>query len=161
MKLSASAHATVENFFREHLGEPGLELPAIEIHAGLFADLLMRAIGMSAITFGRHVFVKPSKITRPGGSVALMKGELLVHEAAHVLQYSRGGFFGFLRGYLRGYWRALRVGGAWGKEARTAAYLAIAEEREAREAASAFLLSAWNVRMDNGTDAPTAGRAGG
>jgi hypothetical protein len=139
MKLSAETHREVEDFFRRHTGEEGMRLPPIEIHAGWLANLITGANGISGITLGRHVFVRSRLVERDAEGRAKMKGWLLVHEAAHVLQYERRGYLGFFRVYLRGYWRALREGGRWDKAGRTAAYLAIAEECEAREAELAFV----------------------
>ena len=138
MKLSAETHRELEEFFRRHLNEPGLRLPDIRVHAGPFAHLLTALNGISGITFGRHVFVRSSLVGRDGEGRPTISGRLLVHEAAHVLQYERSGCPRFLRAYLRGYWRALREGGRWDRAARNAAYLAIAEEREARAAELAY-----------------------
>ena len=139
MKLSAKTQREVEEFFRRHTGDGRMKLPPIEIHAGLLADLITKANGISGITFGRHVFIRSRLVERDAEGRAKMKGWLLVHEVAHVLQYERHGYFRFFRTYLRGYWRALRESGRWDKAARNAAYLAIAEEREAREAERAFV----------------------
>jgi hypothetical protein len=139
MRLSAETHREVEDFFRRHTGEAGLRLPPVEIHAGLLADLITRANGIRGITIGRHVFVRSRLVERDDAGRAKINSRLLVHEAAHVLQYERHGHFRFFRAYLRGYWRALRAGGRWDKAGRTAAYLAIAEECEAREAELAFV----------------------
>nr|MDQ3804191.1 DUF4157 domain-containing protein [Acidobacteriota bacterium] len=139
MKLSAETHQRVEAFFRRHTNDPGLTLPPIQIHGGRFADLLTRLIGISGITFGRHVFVRSRLVGRDAGGRATVSGWLMVHEAAHVLQYERSGYPRFFRTYLRGYWGALREGGRWDRAGRNAAYLAIAEEREARAAELAYL----------------------
>ncbi|HWS55620.1 MAG TPA: DUF4157 domain-containing protein [Pyrinomonadaceae bacterium] len=138
MRLSAETHRRVEAFFRRHANDPGLKLPPIHVHAGAFANLLTTLNGISGITFGRHVFVRRRLVGRDGEGRATLSGRLLVHEAAHVLQYERSGYARFLRAYLRGYWRGLREGGRWDKAARNAAYLAIAEEREARAAEQAY-----------------------
>jgi Domain of unknown function (DUF4157) len=138
MKLSADTHDELQHFFRQHLNDRALCLPPITIHAGLLARLLMKAVGMGAITFGRHVFVKPGFIMRDGEGRATAPGWLLAHEAAHVLQYEQRGYLRFFRDYLRGYWLALRAGKNWGAIGRMAAYMAIAEERSAREAEHAY-----------------------
>jgi hypothetical protein len=138
MKLSAEAHAEVEAFFREHRGERELRLPPVSVYGGPVARVLMRAVGMSAITFGRHVFVRPNLIVRKAEGRATVPGWLLVHEAAHVLQYEEKGYLRFLGGYALGYLRALRAGKRWDAQGRMAAYMAIAEEREAREAERAY-----------------------
>lgn len=148
MRLSEQSHSSVEQFFRAHRGDAGLVLPRMRIHGGLFARLLMQAsAGMGAMTLGRHVFVRPGLFRRDARGRVTLPGWLVVHEAAHVLQYAERGFAGFLSGYLRGYWRALRAGGRWDAAGRMAAYLAIEEEREAREAERAYAsrAPAWHM----------------
>ena len=140
MRLSDESHSQVEQFFRAHRGDPGLVLPRIHLHRGPFARLLMLAsAGMGAMTLGRHVFVRPGLLRRDAAGRVTLPGWLVVHEAAHVLQYAERGFARFLAGYLRGYWRALRVGGRWDAAGRMAAYMAIKEECEAREAEHAYV----------------------
>lgn len=138
MRLSAETHQRIEAFFREHAGDAGLILPPIKIHAGWFANLLTRLIGINGITFGRHVFIRSWLVGSDARGRATIDALLLVHEAAHVLQYERGGYARFFRSYLRDYWRALRAGGRWDWDGRNAAYLAIAEECEARAAEIAY-----------------------
>lgn len=139
MKLTAESHARLERFFREHKGDPSLRLPVINFHDGIVSLLLLKLIGMRGITFGRHVLVAPRLIERRSDGRAYAPDFLLVHEAAHVLQYEERGWTRFLYGYLRGYFRALRAQPRWDVAGRRAAYLSIAEEREAREAEAAFL----------------------
>src|SRR5687767_1654837 len=127
MRLSDESHTHVEQFFRAHRCDAGLALPRIHIHGGLFARLLMLSAGMGAMTLGRHVFVRPGLLKREGAGRLTLPGWLVVHEAAHVLQYAERGFARFLAGYLRGYWRALRDGGRWDAAGRMAAYMAIEE----------------------------------
>jgi hypothetical protein len=134
MRLSDEFHSHVEQFFRAHRGDAGLVLPRIRFHGGAFARWLMLSVGVSAMTLGRHVIVRPGLFRRDTRGRATLPGWLVVHEAAHVLQYAERGFVRFLLGYLRGYWRALREGGRWDAAGRMRAYLAIEEEREAREA---------------------------
>ena len=139
MRLSDESHSHVEQFFREHLGDPGLALPRIRLHTGFCARLLMLAsAGMGAMTLGRHVFVRPGLLRNDSEGRVTLPGWLVVHEAAHVLQYAERGFVRFLCGYVRGYCRALRAGGRWDAAGRMAAYLAIEEEREARRAEDAY-----------------------
>ncbi len=146
MRLSAESHARVEQFFREYLNEPGLRLPPIDFQGGAAARVLTGFAGMGAITFGRRVFVRPGLFGSDGRGRATLPGWLVVHEAAHVLQYERRGLAPFLRDYLRGYWRALREGGRWDGRGRMAAYLAIAEEREASSAEAAYTSSRDGLR---------------
>jgi hypothetical protein len=147
MRLSDESHSHVEQFFREHLCDPEVVLPRMHLHTGVFARLMMVAsAGMGAMTLGRHVFVRPGLLRRdPAGRVTL-PGWLIVHEAAHVLQYAERGFLRFLWDYLRGYWRALREGGRWDAAGRMAAYRAIEEECEARRAEDAYArqMPAWH-----------------
>ena len=138
MRLSAESHRKVEEFFRAFRGEPGLRLPPVKVYAGGFSRLLLDSIGMGAITFGRRVFVSPRMTVRDKKGRRAIHGWLLVHEAAHVLQYEEAGFVKFLLEYLRDYWRGLRAGGGLGGAARMAAYMAIRAEREAREAEQAY-----------------------
>jgi hypothetical protein len=142
VKLSAESHRRVEEFFRDFRGEPALRLPPVRVYAGGLSRLLLDSIGMGAITFGRRVFVSPRMVVEEGRGRRAVHGWLLVHEAAHVLQYEEAGFVKFLLVYLRDYCRALR--GAWGwklgRAARMAAYMAIPAEREAREAEHAYHL---------------------
>jgi hypothetical protein len=146
MRLSDESHAHVEQFFRVHRGDAGLVLPRMRVHGGLVARLLMISAGMGAMTLGRHVFVRPGLFARDARGRLTLPGWLVVHEAAHVLQYAEGGFVRFLLRYLRGYWRALREGGRWDAAGRMSAYFAIEEEREAQAAEHAYAsrAPAWN-----------------
>lgn len=142
MRLSDESHATVERFFRKYLDEPRMMLPPIRFRGDSSARLLlMTTAGMDAITFGRNVYVRPGLFGRDGRGRATLPARLVVHEAAHVLQYEARGYARFFRDYLGGYWRALRAGGRWDAAGRMAAYMAIAEEREARAAENAYALS--------------------
>ena len=135
MRLADESHNKVEQFFREARRDPRLTLPPVYVHGGLFAGLLTWVVGgMSGITFGRHVFVRPSLVGRDAAGRARVPARLLVHEAAHVLQYEERGFVRFLFDYLLDYLRQLRAGGRWDAQGRMAAYLAIEDEREARSA---------------------------
>ena len=142
MRLSDESHSEVERFFRAHMCDAGLVLPRMRIHGGLSARLLMLSGGMGAMTLGRHVFVRPGLFRRDAGGRLTLPGWLVVHEAAHVLQYAERGFARFLLCYLRGYWRALRCGGRWDAAGRMAAYLAIEEERAAHAAERAYVAQA-------------------
>jgi hypothetical protein len=141
MRLSAESHREVEEFFRRHTGRPGLVLPPVYVHAGALARVLTRPARVSAITFGRRVFVRPSLVKMDSSGRASAPAWLLVHEAAHVLQYEERGFLRFIVGYLRGYFQGLWEGKGFDAAARTAAYLAIPEERAAREAERAYVES--------------------
>jgi hypothetical protein len=141
MRLSPTAHAELESFFREYRGDVGLRLPAVAVHGGPLARLLTFLAGrMGAVTLGRHVFVSPRLLGRNAAGRRTVPGWLLAHEAAHVLQYAERGRLRFLRDYLWGFFRALWRGRRISRAARTAAYLAIAEECEARAVEEAFRL---------------------
>jgi hypothetical protein len=142
MKLSAESHREVEEFFRKHSGTPRLVLPPVYVYAGGLAKLLTAAAGgVAAITFGRRVFVRPSLVGKDSGGRAELPAGLLVHEAAHVLQYAERGTLRFLAGYLLEYFRVLWGGKRLDAAARNTAYLAIPEERAAREAERAYVES--------------------
>lgn len=146
MKLKPESHARLERFFREHTGDQSLKLPVIKVHGGLASFMLLKLIGRRGITFGRHVFMAPRLIERESDGRVFAPDRLLVHEAAHVLQYEKRGFARFLCGYLGGYLGALRAWAKWDGAGRGAAYLSIAEEREAREAEIAFLR--WGAMLE-------------
>jgi hypothetical protein len=141
MRLSVEAHREVEEFFRKHEGRPGLVLPPVYVYAGALARLLTEPARVGAITFGQRVFVRPTLIKKDSSGRASVPAWLLVHEAAHVLQYDERGFVGFLVGYLRSYVRGLKEGKGLNAAARNAAYLAIPEERAARAAERAYVES--------------------
>jgi hypothetical protein len=101
--------------------------------------MLMKVVRMDGITFGRNVFVRATLVGRDARGRATIPARLLVHEAAHVLQYERRGYARFFRDYLRGYLRGLRAGKRWDERGRMAAYFAIEEEREARSAEHAYV----------------------
>lgn len=138
MRLSPAAHERLEKFLGEHLGEPGLRLPRIRLHAGRVASLLTGALRIGAMTVGRHIFLSPRLLVRGKDGRLSAPGWLMVHEATHVVQFDREGFARFLYKYLRGYLGALRKCGRWDAAARMAAYLSIAEECAAREAEHAY-----------------------
>lgn len=138
MRLADESQNEVETFLRAHFAEPDLRLPPIKVHAGRVAALILKMNGMGAITFGRHIFMSPARVRRDAEGRLLVPGWLLVHEAAHVRQYRRAGFFGFLFRYARGYLRALRKFGCRSAQARRSAYHAIPEEEEAHDAERAY-----------------------
>ncbi len=141
MRLSDKSHREVEEFFRKHQGMPGLVLPPVYVYAGLLARLLTEPARVGAITFGRRVFVRPTLIKNDSSGRASVPAWLLVHEAAHVLQYEERGYLRFFVGYLRSYVRGLREGKGFDAAARNAAYLAIPEECAARAAEHAYVES--------------------
>jgi hypothetical protein len=147
MRLAAESQQLIETFLRERFHLSTLKLPSIFLYHGRVAAWLTRTFKIGAITFGRHVFVAPKMVTRDESGRLKIPGWLVAHEATHVWQYERAGFFGFLFSYLRGYWRALRAQQVWGGAAHMAAYLAIEEECDARESEAAY--DAWVARGED------------
>jgi hypothetical protein len=143
MKLSDSARAELEEFFRGHWGDESLGVPAVRVHAGRVAAWLTGRAGIGAITLGRRVLVAPRLVRRVGGRRALPR-RLAVHEIAHLLQAQRAGLLPFLFAYLREYLSGMRRASAWDADAHWRAYSEISFEREAREAESAY--GTWRAR---------------
>jgi hypothetical protein len=138
MKLSLAAHRHIEEFYREYLGDENLKLPPIAIYSGRVAEFLTRIGRVGAITLGRRMFVRKTRIASDEKNRPLMPRRLLAHEAMHAIQYQRVGFIRFFISYLREFWRELRRIGKWNAEARMSAYLAMRQEREARAAEEAY-----------------------
>jgi hypothetical protein len=138
MFLSPESHHCIESFLRDYLHEENLKLPRLSIYSGRWTRWLTSAFHISAITFGRCIFVAPKMVARDGSGRLTVPAKLIAHEAMHVVQYARAGFINFLCSYLSGYFHALRKERGWSKAARHAAYLAIKQEQEAYAAESAF-----------------------
>ncbi|MBK8149170.1 MAG: DUF4157 domain-containing protein [Acidobacteria bacterium] len=136
--LSSTSHQLIEAFFREHLGDAMFELPKTYIAAGRVARVAAAALRIQGITIGPLVFIAPALLERTGGRITLPR-DLVVHEIAHVVQYRRHGFFGFLWKYFGDYLRNIRKQGNWSAKSRHAAYLAIPFEIEARQTAYEFV----------------------
>jgi hypothetical protein len=143
MRLAAESHEHLQAFFREHFGDPKLQLPVIFFHRGALASFITRLFDIAAVTFGRRIIISTEMINFEEEGRLKVKGSLVAHEATHVLQYEREGYIRFFFSYLRGFWRALRAEGKWGNEARLTAYLAIPEERAARDVEDAY--KAWRA----------------
>jgi hypothetical protein len=137
LELPPAEQGHLERFFREHTGEPSLRLPPIVFVAGTTAAWLTRCLGASAVTFGCLVLVAPGVLARDGERLSA-PAELIVHEAAHVLQYRAAGTLAFLASYAAGYLAALWRRGGLDAGARQSAYLDIPAERAARIAAAAY-----------------------
>ena len=142
MRLTPECHHDLERFFRMHTRDARLRLPDIVLVDGTLARLVTRALGVAAVTLGRVVLVERRELHRGDAGRVLAPAELIVHEAAHVLQYRAAGTLRFLVGYAGGYLRELLRGRRWHGPARYAAYRAIPAERAARAAAAAYL--AWS-----------------
>ena len=145
MRLAEESRARLEQFFRSHEGNAALRLPAVYIHGGYWSHQLTRALRIAAITVGRHVFVSRQYLRKDAGGRWTTPGWLLAHEAAHVRQYQREGFWPFLVNYAREYLSLMWKGGKFDAGARAAAYEQIAREQEAREVEAAYLK--WRARV--------------
>lgn len=145
MRLAADAHNLVETFLREHLQDDSLKLPTIILFSGAASRFITRAFGTDAITISRFIIISPDVLHADMRGRLSAPGDLVVHEATHVCQYSRAGLAGFLFSYLRGFLRELRAQGKMDKAARMAAYLAIREECDARAAGHAYAL--WSAKQ--------------
>jgi len=140
MKIAAESRRKIEEFFRIYFKDENLVLPEFSIYCGFWARAICRTFKISGITLGRRIFIDPAFVT-----INLAEGkiyapfQLIVHEATHVLQYAREGFFGFLIGYLKEWLAFLREQGKRDVQTRWQAYYAIKHEAEAREAATAYV----------------------
>ncbi len=139
MKLASKTHRLLEGFFREFFGDDKLSLPEIEIYAGRGARLFTKILKVHGITFGSVIFIKPDLMRRNDGRRLCIPKELLAHEATHVLQYQKSGFFKFLYTYLRHYFTGLTRQKRWDFNSRAMAYLQIPHEVEARRCGSKFV----------------------
>jgi hypothetical protein len=144
MLLAPDSHARLEEFFRHHLRDETLRLPVVHVHAGGFSKRLTRILNIQAITFSRTIFIAPRLLRSDEGDILLAPAHLVVHEAAHVLQYRRVGLVQFLFRYLWEYVRALIGCDGRGAKSHAASYRAISFEAQARAAEDAFV--AWRAR---------------
>jgi Domain of unknown function (DUF4157) len=141
MLLARASHKLVEEFHRHFAGDESLRLPPVHLYNGRFARWLTHTFNIGAITFGRHVFIKPELTRREPTGRWTAPAWLIAHETTHVLQYEKAGFVGFLISYLRDYWCCLRVQKRWDAAARMEAYHTIKAECAARDAERAY--AAW------------------
>lgn len=126
-------------------GDESLRLPPVHLYNGSVARCLTHTFNISAITFGRRVFIRPELIKEEPEGRLLAPAWLVAHETTHVLQYERAGFAGFLLRYLLDYWHSLRRKKKWNAAARMEAYHAIKMECAAREAEDAYAV--WAERQ--------------
>ncbi len=138
MKLAAAAHQELQAFFREYLRDEDFRLPVVYFYAGKLTGMLTGLIGVHGITFGRHIFIKPSLVSSNRNGQPHLSADLAAHEIAHTLQYEREGFIRFLCVYLADYQKNLRSFDQRDTSARHSAYLEIPFEIEARRVAAAF-----------------------
>ncbi len=148
MKLSRKSQRQLEIFFREYFNNENLKLPKIENYAKRGAWLVTKILGIDGITFGRHIFIKPSLLKNNTGEQLSISKVLIAHEVAHILQYQKYGVFGFFYSYLKGFFAALKQKKKWDFISRIEAYLEIPHEIEARICAAKFV--EWTVEMENG-----------
>jgi hypothetical protein len=140
LRLAPGSHARLEQFFRFHLQDETLCLPAVRFYAGSFARRLTTAFAIQAITFSRTIFIAPRLLRRDASGGLAAPARLVVHELAHTLQYRREGRVPFLFRYLTEYARGLMGAGGLGAKTRAAAYRAISFEARAREAEDAYVM---------------------
>ena len=140
MKLEARSQERIQSFFRLYYRESDLVLPQIELIGGLTGRAITLFARASAMTLGKWIFLSPSGSKRVFDQLSRGRIEgLLIHEAAHVLQYRRQGIGSFLYSYLRSYFVALwRLRGLTAA-ARLEAYRAIPQEAEAFSVEMAFI----------------------
>jgi hypothetical protein len=105
---------------------PGVDLGSVDVHRA--SRWLARLWGrdISAMTLHTTIYVRADVLDRDPAVL----GPLIVHELAHVQQWSRLGMVRFLWNYLSGYVRGRLTG-----LSHRAAYRAIPLEVEAREVA--------------------------
>lgn len=133
----------MEDFHRVFGGDEGLRLPPVHLYKGRVSRWLTHTFHIGAITFGRHIFVKPELVKQDDEGRWTVPAWLLAHETTHVLQYERAGFVRFLISYLWDYWHCLRRQQKWDASARLEAYMAIKVEAIARQAEIAY--AAWSL----------------
>jgi len=139
MRLSRETNQKLELFFRKYFNDENLKLPKIQVYAGRTAGLITKFLGIHGITLGRHIIIKPSQTEYDKKKRLTISKNLLSHEVAHVVQYQKLGFFGFLYKYLKDYFLLLRARRKWNTFARMEAYWEIPHEVEARDAAASFI----------------------
>lgn len=138
MLLAKESHKLMEAFHRALHENDSLQLPPVHIHQGRVARWITHTFHIGAITFGRHIFIKPELTELDSEGKRTAPGWLVAHETTHVLQYKSAGWIGFLLTYLREYWDGLRQLRSWDATARMAAYKAIKVECVARDAEQAY-----------------------
>src|SRR6476661_5001317 len=103
MKLSPNTHRQLESLFRMYFDDENLKLPEIELYVRRGARIVAKILSIYGITFGRFMFIQPDLLYRNSDLELCISKELLAHEATHVLQYQRLGWFRFFFNYLKGY----------------------------------------------------------
>lgn len=139
MHLDGISHSRFENFFRDFYGDDKLVLPKIHIYSHHLGWVVTKVLRINGIAIGRHIFINPRLTWRDSENRLCAPKELIAHELTHSMQYTRQGFFGFLRSYLGSFWKLLRKTKKWNFDSRMQAYLDIPQEIEARHAARVFV----------------------
>lgn len=139
MKLSRGSRRKIEEFFKEYLGDDDFKLPKTYFFAGKFASILARTLQIHGITIGPFIYIAPKLLYLNKNDRKSLPEDLIVHEIAHVLQYKKYGFFGFLWKYFGDYWKNLRRLNDRSRDSKHQAYLEIPFEEEARRIASNYV----------------------
>lgn len=139
MHLDKISHSRFEKFFRDFYGDDELILPEIHIYSRRVSLIVTTVLQVNGITIGRHIFIHPNFTRRDEQNRLCAPKALIAHELTHSVQYSRQGFFGFLKTYLGAFWKLLRKSEKWDFQTRMQAYLDIPQEIEARRAARVFI----------------------
>jgi hypothetical protein len=119
---------------RARLKDPQLRLPRIKLYGGRFGRVVTKNLNIGAITLGRRIIVSPNLVKTDAEGRMCVPAWLLAHEGTHVMQYERAGLFGFFASYLGNYFRIMLAGRKFSGRAHNAAYFAIEQEQDAREA---------------------------
>lgn len=141
MLLAAESHKHMEEFHRHFGGDESLRLPPVYLYKGRVSRWVTHTFHIAAITFGRHILVKPELIRQDKKGNWTAPAWLVAHETTHVLQYEEAGFVRFLISYLLDYSQCLKGQKKLGTGAHLEAYRAIKVECAAREAEGAY--AAW------------------
>lgn len=140
MTLCKDSHAQVEKFLREFFDDDLLQLPAIKFRRSKSVDVCLKLLGVAGLTLGRRVFIKREFFEREADGRLTLPGWLVVHEAAHVLQFARAGNVRFAFAYVNEYAAQMR----WRRkifrrtELHAASYYAISFEAEAYSVEAAY-----------------------
>jgi hypothetical protein len=139
MRLTPESHTLLEQFYRYYWRDEKLALPWIDWDVGRAAQFVVRTSGVTAMTLGARVLLHRPAAQRDESGRWLIKSRLAAHETAHVLQYQRLGWSGFLLDYLGDYAREMRGAARWNAAAHFQSYESIKAEREAQAAEDAYI----------------------
>ena len=108
MILCKDSHAQIEKFLREHFSDESLRLPAVKFHRSKSIDVCLKFFKVAGLTLGMRVFIKREFFAREADGRWTLPGWLVVHEAAHVLQFARFGNVRFAFAYIGEYAAQMR-----------------------------------------------------